>query len=101
MSKLVAHGSPSSGCDRATGLVIERAMVDRDAAAALVSRHEGAERIVRDPAVRDSLPNEIEVYFSWSQDFIRGEVGQMPDTTREVFAEPGRVLVAIRSGGDR
>lgn len=68
--------------------LIARARADRAAAAALVSVvHEAAARIARDPASRESLPAEVEMYFDWNWDIITGEFGQVPDTTRQVFVE--------------
>jgi hypothetical protein len=68
--------------------LIARARDDGAAAAALVSVvHEAAERIARDPASRESLPAEVEMYFDWNRDIITGEFGEVPDTTRKVFVE--------------
>ncbi len=68
--------------------LIERARVDQAAAQTIiVGAHEAAERIARDPASRDSLPLELDMYFDRYPEIIAGEFGEVPDATRAMLVE--------------
>ena len=68
--------------------LIERARVDQAAAQTIIAgAHEAAERIARDPASRDSLPLELDMYFDRYPEIIAGEFGEVPDATRAILVE--------------